>query len=323
MTHPQGTPYDPPAPSSSGADPLIPGSQTETSTDPYASGIGSAPPGSGYGAPPSGYSTAASGYGTAASGYGSTPPTYGTAPADYGTEPPSTTDVAKDEAGAVKDTAVQGGKQVAETAKAEAGNVAAEAKQQARTLVDQTAGEIRTQAKEQQRRAAGGLSALADELSTMADSSQSGPLGDLARQAADKGHQLATYLENHDSSEVLDQVRSFARRRPFAFLIGAAVAGVVVGRFARGLAAEAGDAQDTPRRLTAGPGAAGSYGGGPNSGSYLPDASAAHSGTGDRPASLVEETYGEAPASDPTLRTAPVTGSVFDQPYEGRGDLNR
>ena len=50
--------------------------------------------------------------------------------ADTGTggDSPSTKDVAKDEAGNVKDTAVGAGKEVAATAKEEAANVAGEAK---------------------------------------------------------------------------------------------------------------------------------------------------------------------------------------------------
>ena len=37
---------------------------------------------------------------------------------------------------------------------------------------------------------------------------------------------------------VLDELRRFARRRPATFLIGAAIAGVVVGRLTRNLLAD-------------------------------------------------------------------------------------
>jgi hypothetical protein len=61
----------------------------------------------------------------------------------------------------------------------------------------------------------------------------------VVKEASRRGGEMAHWLENHEPSDVLDQLRSFARRRPAAFLLGAAAAGVLVGRLSRGLAADA------------------------------------------------------------------------------------
>ena len=69
----------------------------------------------------------------------------------------------------------------------------------------------------------------------MADGGQqSGTVSEVARQAADRADRLAEWLGQREPGDLLDEVRSFARRRPGAFLLGAAIAGVVVGRLTRG-----------------------------------------------------------------------------------------
>jgi hypothetical protein len=149
---------------------------------------------------------------------------------------PSTTAVAQEHAGDVKDTAKQATGQVAGTAKDEAANVISEAKQQTRDLLDQSREELRSQASTQQDRLAGGLRSLADELHSMATSSQQqGLASDLARQAADHASTAAGWLQNREPGDVLQEVRMFAQRRPGAFLGLALTAGVLVGRVGRGL----------------------------------------------------------------------------------------
>ncbi|GAB3682437.1 hypothetical protein [Angustibacter aerolatus] len=148
----------------------------------------------------------------------------------------STKDVAKGQAADVKDSAVQSGKHVADVAKDQAADVAGQAKQQAKDLIGQTRGELQTQASQQQTKVATGLRALADELHDMAKGSQEqGLASDLARQVADRTHTVAGWLDDREPGDVLDEVRSFARQRPGAFIGIAALAGVVVGRLGRGL----------------------------------------------------------------------------------------
>jgi hypothetical protein len=146
---------------------------------------------------------------------------------------PSTTDVAKDQAGAVAGTAADAGKRVAGVAGEQAGQVASEASQQVKDLVHQTRGELTEQAATQQKRVAGGLRSLGEELHSMAQNSeQQGPATDLVKQAAERTSTVASWLEDREPGHVVDEVTRFARQRPGAFLAIAAGAGPV-GRQAR------------------------------------------------------------------------------------------
>ena len=152
--------------------------------------------------------------------------------------------VAKEQATAVKDTALDKGQQVADVAKDEVGKVTAEATGQFKDLLQQGRTELSSQASSQQQRLGSLVHSFADELGTMASSSKNaGPLTDLAKQGSRRIGELAHYIETSEPTEVLDTVRTFARRRPAAFLIGSALAGVVVGRLSRSLAAGAKDAK--------------------------------------------------------------------------------
>ena len=147
----------------------------------------------------------------------------------------STADVAKQETAAVKDTAVEAGTNVAETAKDEAANVAAETKVQAKGLLESVSSQVNEQAGAQQSRIAETVKGLAGELETMVSGSQErGPLTDLARQGADRGGQIAHWLDQHEPADLLTEVKSFARRRPVVFLALCGAAGVLAGRLARG-----------------------------------------------------------------------------------------
>jgi hypothetical protein len=150
----------------------------------------------------------------------------------------STKDVAMGEAGTVKDTAVGAGKNVASTARDEAANVVSTAGTQAKNLLGTVTDEVRSQGRTQQSRLAEAVHSVAQELGSMgAKSEQSGPVADLAQQASRRAGEVGHWLENKEPSEVLDDVRSFARRRPAIFLGMCALAGVVVGRLGRGAVA--------------------------------------------------------------------------------------
>jgi hypothetical protein len=158
----------------------------------------------------------------------------------------STTEVAKQQAADVADTAKQAGAQVADTVKEQAGQVTAEATHQAKQLLAQAQSELSEQAAATQQRVSEGLHALADELSGMArNSDQDGVATDLARQAADKARQTAGWLADRDPGSLLDEVRSFARRKPGTYLAIALGAGVLAGRLTRGLTAPAEDTTPT------------------------------------------------------------------------------
>jgi len=152
--------------------------------------------------------------------------------------------VAKEQAAAVKDTAVDKGQQVVGVAKDEASRVTAEATGQVKDLLNQGRTQLSEQVSSQQQKLSSLVHSFADELGTMAaKSDKSGPITDLAQQGSRRIGALAHTLETSDASDLLDQVRTFARRRPAAFLLGSALAGVVVGRLSRSLASEAHDAK--------------------------------------------------------------------------------
>ena len=165
----------------------------------------------------------------------------------HSSEPDSTVDTAKGEAKQVAGTALDSGKDVAQTAKSEAANVAAEAKQQAASLFDTVRTEAGEQADTQQQRVAEALHGLAKELGGMASSSEeSGPLTDLAHQASHKGGEIAHWLQDREPADVVEAVRSYARRRPVTFLALCGVAGVLAGRLTRSTVATR-TSLDSPR----------------------------------------------------------------------------
>lgn len=140
----------------------------------------------------------------------------------------------------------QAASNVASTAGDEAKRTTREAKEQARQLWGQTRSDLTDQASAQQSRAASGLRELADQLRSMAnqaddDGMARGLVDDVARRAGD----AAGWLEQRDPGSLLDEARSFARRRPMAFLAGAAGLGVVAGRLSRSLMDEAKDSSSS------------------------------------------------------------------------------
>jgi len=213
----------------------------------------------------------------------------------------STTDVAKHQASEVADTAKQAGAQLAGTVKEQAGQVTTEAKNQAKQLLSQAQSELSEQAAGTQQRVSEGLHALAEELTGMAkNSEQDGVATDLARQAADKARQAAEWLGDRDPGSLLDEVRTFARKKPGTYLAIALGAGVLAGRLTRGLTAPGDDdaATNSSAPTTSGP--ARQVSTGPSALGYAP-----------------------APVTDPLL---PVTAPLSDQTANGsfggiRGDV--
>jgi hypothetical protein len=174
-------------------------------------------------------------------------------PASSGSGGGSTVDTAKGEAANVKDTAVGAASGVKDAAKSEVTNVATEAKYQVRNFVDQTRSELRGQVTNQQSQLASTLNSWASELGSMASKSDdSGPMTDLAREGSRRVGEISHWLDNHEPADLLDEVKRFARRRPFAFLALAAAAGVVAGRVTRGAVAANtsvdSDTEPTPAR---------------------------------------------------------------------------
>jgi len=171
-----------------------------------------------------------------------------------------TKDEAVSQASDVKDSAVAAGTHVAGVAKDQAGSVVAEAGNQVKSLLSQTRGELSTQAGSQQQRLAGGLHSLGDEVRSLAEGngSGSGIATEVAHQVADRTKSVASWLENREPADVLQDVAAFARRRPGLFIALAAGAGVLVGRLARSLKDDAAP-DTTPSTYSSQPGYVGGY----------------------------------------------------------------
>jgi uncharacterized protein YjbJ (UPF0337 family) len=151
------------------------------------------------------------------------------------------TEVARGEAGQLKETSAEAAGQVAGTVKEKASDVTSDVREQTRRLAAQTRNELVEQANQQKERATTGLRSVSDELRGMAEHGESGLGAQLARHGADFTDQAADFLQQRGPGDLLDEVRGFARRKPGSFLLVAAAAGIVAGRLTRALATGGGD----------------------------------------------------------------------------------
>jgi hypothetical protein len=136
----------------------------------------------------------------------------------------------------VADTAKGEATQVAETAKEQVQAVSADVRAQTRELADKAREQLAHQAASQRDWAVGGLRTIGDELVGMAKGGDdSGPGVRLARAGGELTHKTADFLEQREPAQLLEEVRDLARRRPGAFLAGAALTGLAVGRATRGV----------------------------------------------------------------------------------------
>ncbi len=151
------------------------------------------------------------------------------------------------------DTAKQAAGQVTQTAAANAKDVVGEARRQARDLVGEARDQVNGQVDVQHRNLVDNLHTLADELSRMSDASeQQGLASELVGQAGERARGAAEWIGDRRPGDLVDEARSFARRRPGTFLVGALVAGVAVGRLTRGVVAAHTDDDGGAHSVTSG-----------------------------------------------------------------------
>jgi hypothetical protein len=142
---------------------------------------------------------------------------------------------AQDVAGDAKEKAAN----VAGTAKEQAANVASEATDHAKQLYGQASESLKQQAGEQQQRAASGLKSLGEQLGRMAENDQEqGVASRVVRDLSGRATSAAGFLENRDPGSLLDEVKSFAAKRPGAFIAMAAGAGILAGRLTKAITTE-------------------------------------------------------------------------------------
>ncbi|MEV7762493.1 hypothetical protein [Curtobacterium flaccumfaciens] len=142
---------------------------------------------------------------------------------------------AQDVAGDAKEKAAN----VAGTAKEQASKVASEATDHAKQLYGQASENLKQQAGEQQQRAAGGLRSLGEQLGRMAENDdEQGVASKVVRDLSGRATSAAGFLENRDPGSLLDEVKTFAAKRPVTFIAIAAGAGLLAGRLTKALATE-------------------------------------------------------------------------------------
>lgn len=140
---------------------------------------------------------------------------------------------AKDQAQQAAGTAADESKHVAGVARDEAQKVASEARSQVSSLMNEATSQVADQTRTQRDRVVETLRTFGDDLDKMATQTDGGMAADLAREGASRARTLSSRLDGREPSDLLDEVRSFARRRPGTFLLGALAAGVVAGRLTR------------------------------------------------------------------------------------------
>lgn len=210
-------------------------------------------------------------------------------------------------------TAKEEGKHVADVAMGEAQQVAAEARAQARNLVDEARAQVDEQARTQRDRLVTTLQTFGDDLERMArgEGAGDGMASDVVKQVVQRARDLSSQMDGREPTELLDQVRAFARRRPGTFLVGALAAGIVAGRLTRGVkevrssqqSAQTGQTGDTGR-LSSGPGlgetgAAGTSTGAPLAGTGYPATDPVYPAGSDTPGTTSPGTPTSAPTSGP------------------------
>jgi hypothetical protein len=168
---------------------------------------------------------------------------FGSHPAPWsGTGDDSSSTSAKDRAAQAAGTAADESRHVAGVAQSEARKVASEATDQVQNLLAQATTQVEEQSRTQRDRLVETMRSFGDDLEKMASQGEGGMAADVASDVAGRVKRLSSHLDGREPRDLLDDVRSFARRKPGTFLLGALVSGMVAGRLTRGAKA----AHDAP-----------------------------------------------------------------------------
>jgi len=154
----------------------------------------------------------------------------GTVPPDISDDPRSAGERAQD----ARDAAAHQGEQLKQVAAEETKNVTSEVAEQARDVVDEAKSQLQEQSRTQHDQLVSRLRGFAEDLDKMSSQAPRGLATDVTRQVARKARDLSGRLSGREPGELLEDLRSYARRNPGKFLLGALAAGLVSGRLARG-----------------------------------------------------------------------------------------
>jgi hypothetical protein len=133
----------------------------------------------------------------------------------------------------VKDEIKSQGHDVASSAKQEAGALAQEARAQAGNVIGNARDQLEEQADVQTRKIGEGIQTARRQLQSMTEGAEPGMVTSLARQLADSLGSIGDTIDRGGVRALADDVRSFARRQPGLFLVGAGAAGFLTARLLR------------------------------------------------------------------------------------------
>lgn len=103
---------------------------------------------------------------------------------------------------------------------------------QARGQAQQVAEQARQKAEEGREKTAGGMQSAAEKLREQSEG-QDGMRAEVGTKAADTMERGASYLREHDTQEMVDDVEKYVREHPMQALAGAVVGGFIIGRILR------------------------------------------------------------------------------------------
>jgi len=154
--------------------------------------------------------------------------------------------MAAEQASATASTAADGAKQVAGEAGQQVKAVAGEAKNQVQQILGKTKDEVQQQADQRNRQAADGLRSMSTSINALLQGrpEEASQITSYLQQAQTKIDSFASQMEQRGPQGLLEDVTSFARRKPGMFLLGAIGAGFAIGRVVKAGTAAAHEQQD-------------------------------------------------------------------------------
>lgn len=136
-------------------------------------------------------------------------------------------------------TAVRGAAErlepLVEETKDQVQQIAQDVREQAADAVGTARDEVSDQIARAKDEIATTLRGFSDDLEQMAPLSNGRIAGQVATEAAQRAGEVADWLEQRESKDVMQALVDAARRRPMRFLLLSATAGVLVGRMTRGM----------------------------------------------------------------------------------------
>jgi len=147
-----------------------------------------------------------------------------------------TKEIARQEGEQVAADAREQAEEVAATARQSAAEVTEEAKHQAIDLAEDARRQLHDQARQQTDHLGAAIQDLGHKLHALADgrTEETGQVGEYTDRIADQVDRIGGRVQELGFDGTVDELQRFARRRPGAFLLGAAAAGFAVSRLGRG-----------------------------------------------------------------------------------------